>query len=286
MLHEIKEKRLDDLLREMDKLLVAYSGGVDSTFLLFKAVQVVGKANVIAVTGVSETLPQSDLNTINRIIGQLGVAHREVRTKELTDPRFSRNPENRCYYCKDELYSRLTRIAEEKGYPHIIDGTNADDEMDYRPGLVAAREHGILSPLRDAGLTKEEIRSLSRGYGLETWDKPSSPCLSSRFPYGTLITAEKLSQVEKAEAYLRTLGLKEFRVRHLDHTARIELLPTDMSRLLDEKVKGPLVNYFHSLGYIYVTLDLEGFRSGNLNKTINLSSDNKRYVAQGDSGGK
>ncbi len=283
---EIKEKRLDDLLQELGKLLVAYSGGVDSTFLLFKAVQVVGKANVVAVTGVSETLPRNDLNTIHEIIGRLGVAHREVRTKELTDPRFSRNPENRCYYCKDELYSRLTPIAEELGYSHIVDGTNADDEMDYRPGLLAAREHGILSPLRDAGLTKEEIRSLSRSYGLETWDKPSSPCLSSRFPYGTPITLEKLSQVEKAETYLRTLGLKEFRVRHIDQTARIELLPADMSRLLLGEIRGPLVSYFHSLGYIYVTLDLEGFQSGKLNKTINLSSDNKRYVTRGDSGGK
>lgn len=268
-----KKKALDEGLSNLGSVLVAFSGGVDSSFLLYEAIQVLGKENVLAVTGLSETIPQHDQETVSRLVQKLEAAHVTIITKELSDPRFARNPENRCYYCKDELYGKLKPIAKEQGYVHILDGTNADDEKDYRPGQRAAREHEIISPLRDAGLTKDEIRSLSKKYNLETWDKPSSPCLSSRFPYGTLITVDKLSQVEQAEGYLRSLGIRECRVRHMGNTAKIELSIDEMPKILDDGVRNLLIDRFRSIGFLFVTLDLEGFKSGHLNKSLRFASD-------------
>lgn len=260
-----KYERLLTYLRDLESTLVAFSAGVDSTFLLFAARQALGD-KVLAATGLSETYPEEEIAEARQLTEQMGVRHIMVRTEELTDPRYTLNSHQRCFFCKMELYGKLLALARELGFAAVIDGTNADDLSDYRPGLRAAHRLGVRHPLADVGLTKQEIRHLSRLFGLRTWDKPAYACLSSRFPYGTPITVEKLKQVAAAERVLRELGFRAFRVRHHDQIARLELQPEDFARALEHRLE--IAQRLHALGYAFVTLDLEGYRSGSFNRQI------------------
>jgi uncharacterized protein len=247
--------------------LVAYSGGVDSTLLLCVASQVLGK-NVLAVIATSETYPQKEVRAARSLARQLGVDHLVVKTRELENPKFAQNSPLRCYHCKQELFSRLKKIAEERSIPSILDGSNYDDRSDYRPGSKAAKELGIRSPLREAGLTKAEIRALSKASGLPTWDKPSLACLASRFPYDTPIKRRNLVQVGKAEDILRELGLTQVRVRHHGEIARIEVKPAEFGKIMTVKTRERISRHLKKLGYTYITLDLDGYRTGSLNEPL------------------
>jgi len=247
--------------------LIAYSGGVDSTFLLRVASDLLGN-NVMAVTARSETYPSHDLKTVLEIVSMLGVKHRFIDTDELDDPSFFENPPDRCYHCKKGLFLKLKTIAKAEGYRHVIDGSNRDDMEDFRPGIKAAEELGIRSPLKEAGLTKKDIRTLSMQMGLKTWDRPSSPCLSSRFPYGEKITRESLKMVEEAESFIRALGYQQVRVRHHREIARIEIEKKDMERFMRDRQK--VIERLKVIGYPYVCLDLEGYRAGSMNEVLKL----------------
>ncbi|GAW91020.1 ATP-dependent sacrificial sulfur transferase LarE [Calderihabitans maritimus] len=262
---EHKLEKLKNILSEMGGVVIAFSGGVDSTFLTKVAHEVLGD-KALAVTATSETYPQHELEEAKRLAGSLGVRHLIIRSEELEVPGFADNPPDRCYHCKKELFSKLKQVAEEQGLAYIIDGSNADDIHDYRPGMKAIRELGVRSPLREAGLTKEEIRELSRAMNLPTWNKPSFACLSSRFPYGDKITREKLRMVGEAENYLRQLGLEQLRVRHHGQIARIEVKPDAFPLILKEAPN--IVSKLKGLGYNYVTLDLEGYRTGSMNEVL------------------
>jgi len=273
MTSEDKFNRLKETLKKMERVIIAFSGGVDSTFLL-KAASVSGLHDVLAVTGVSESLPENELTFAKDITSTLNIKHREIITDELKNKEYADNPPDRCYYCKKELFGKLKDIAVKEKYPYILDGSNADDDHDWRPGRRAAMEEGVYSPLHDAGLTKNEIRRLSRMLGLPTWDKPATPCLSSRFPYGFKITPEALGKVYNAEQYLKQFGMKELRVRnHLD-VARIEVHPEEFPLIMNDEVREKIVDYLKSIGFKYVTLDLQGFRSGSGNEAI--KKKNKR----------
>jgi uncharacterized protein len=230
---EERYRKLMDIIAGMKSVVVGYSGGVDSSFLLGCCIEALGKDKVLAATAVSETYPQSQLEEAKQVTGILGVEHHLFHTLELEIEGFKENPPNRCYYCKKELYSYLIKLAEERGFRHVVDGSNLDDEGDHRPGMKALEELGIRSPLREAGIGKEEIRYFSRRMSLSTWDKPSFACLSSRFPYGDTITPEKLIMVGKAEEYIRSLGFRQLRVRHHGHTARIEVEPDQIRKLAE-----------------------------------------------------
>lgn len=262
-----KFNKLKEGLRAMESVLIAYSGGVDSTFLL-KTATISGLKDIIAVTASSESLPEEELSFAVDMASSLNVEHRIIFTEELNDDRFSSNPPERCYYCKRELFSKLREIASKEGIRYILDGTNADDMNDWRPGIKAEREFGIISPLRDAGFTKDEIRRLSFSLNLKTWDKPATPCLASRFPYGERITHEALERVKRAERFIKGFGIKDLRVREHGKIARIELLINDFRVLMDEEKRVEIVNFLKSLGYLYVTLDLQGLRSGSLNEML------------------
>jgi len=264
---EEKYQRLRQTIADMGSALVAFSAGVDSTFVLKVAHDVLGD-KVLAVTARSVTYPATELQEARQLAASIGVRHRVVESKEINIPGFSNNPPNRCYYCKTELYDILTDIARQEGIPYILDGTNYDDIRDHRPGMKATEEHGVRSPLKEVGLTKDEIRLLSKRLNLPTWDKPSFACLSSRFPYGDKITVEKLLMVEAAENFLRQFKFKQLRVRHHDKIARIELGKEDMIRVVTTDIGDQIVAKFKELGYTYVTLDLQGYRTGSMNEVL------------------
>ncbi len=268
---EEKERKLEELLKGLKPVVIAFSGGVDSSYLAYKAHQVLG-AEAIAVTAESASVPSQQRRMAARIVSQTGVRHKIIYSRELDRPEYSANPVNRCYYCKDELFAKLRDVAEECGAVAVLDGLNADDLSDFRPGRKAGEEHQVRSPLLEAGLTKNDIRELSRRAGLPTADLPASACLASRFPYGVEITEEKLRTVDQGEEALREMGFEVFRVRHHEHLVRLEFGLEDLKKALNPKTASRLAAEFKSLGYKYVTLDLEGYRTGSANEVLSETS--------------
>lgn len=266
--------KLDSLkqaLTDMESVLIAYSGGVDSTFLLKVAGDVLGE-KVIAITGSSETYTPRELEDSKSNVKLLGAKQVIISTNELSDENFAANPPNRCYFCKKELFSKLVELAKEHGAKWVLDGSNFDDLDDFRPGMEAAAELGVRSPLKEAKLTKDDIRALSKEMGLPTWDKPSAACLSSRFPYGDAITRESLTNVELAEQFIGSYGVRQFRVRVHGDIARIEVPREKMHIFIDADKSAAISARFKELGYTYITLDIQGFRSGSMNEPLKMGS--------------
>ncbi len=255
-----------DVLRSLRSVVVAFSAGTDSTFLLAMAVETLGSKNVLAAIGISPSLPERERLAGRRLARQIGVELIEVETAELSDPNYAGNPTDRCFYCKSNLFERLKRLAAERGYRTVVSGANADDTGDFRPGLKAGKQLGVCSPLLEAGLTKDEIRIASHDMGLETWNKPAMACLASRVPYGDRVTSEKLRRIEQAEYVLNDLGFSQCRVRDHDSLARIEVPVDAIARIME--FRQTLVTSLKSLGYIYITLDMQGFRSGSMNESL------------------
>lgn len=262
-----KLAQLQAIFRDMDQALVAYSGGIDSTLVAKVAHDVLG-SSALAVTANSPSLMPEDFIDAKSQAAAMGIAHKVVETHEMENEQYTSNPVNRCYFCKSELHDTLRPLADQLGYPYVVDGLNADDLQDYRPGIAAAKERGVRSPLAEVGITKLEVREISKQIGLPWWDKPSQPCLSSRFPYGELITTEKLHRVGRAERYMRDLGYRNLRVRSDGETARIELMPAEIQGFVAKVDLPALVEAFQGFGFTYVTLDLEGFSSGKLNRVL------------------
>lgn len=264
---EEKYYKLKDYIKELGSVIIAFSGGVDSTFLSKVCFDVLNDS-AMAVTATSSTYPEREFKEAIELAKDIGIKHKIIHSEELDIKGFKENPINRCYYCKSELYSKLKRVAVEEGFKHIIDGTNADDIGDFRPGRKAAKELGVKSPLLECGFTKQDIRDMSKKLGLPTWDKPAYACLSSRFPYGEEITNKKLKMVEKSEEYLLSLGFTGFRVRHHGDIARIELKQDQIDKMLNHKIREEVSKKLKEIGFKYVSLDLEGYRTGSMNEAV------------------
>ena len=266
MLQE-KYQQLQTIFKEMDRTLIAYSGGVDSALIAKVAQDILGD-RALAITAISPSLLPEELIEAEEQAESMGIVHEIVETQEMENPNYTSNPINRCYFCKSELHDTLRPLALDRGYPYVVDGVNADDLRDYRPGIQAAKERGVRSPLAEVGFSKAEVRELSKQLGLSWWDKPAQPCLSSRFPYGEEITLTKLQRVGRAEIYLRKLGYRNLRVRSEGETARIELPPERIQEFVVNTDLSQVVKAFQDYGFSYVTLDLEGYRSGKLNQVL------------------
>ena len=264
---EQKMDTLRSIIGEMESLIVAYSGGTDSAFLAATASEILGN-KALSVTAKSPSLAPAELRDAGALAEKLGLNHRVIETHEVERDDYAANNPDRCFFCKDELYTYLSDFAKDEEYAVIANGTNIDDLGDFRPGISAAKQYGVRSPMVEANLTKSEIRHLSEGMNLPTWDKPAQACLSSRIPYGTMVTVEALTQIAEAEEYLHSLGIRQLRVRHHDTVARIEVEPEDFLTLSSEEVRTEVVSKFREIGYSYVTLDLQGFRSGSLNEIL------------------
>lgn len=260
--------KLKEILEGLGSIVVAFSGGVDSSFLLKAAKDTLPGENILAVTAVSETYTRSELAQAERFVKSLGIKHKIIFTKELDDPNFSKNPVDRCYYCKKELFSRLKSFMKGNGFRYIIDASNTDDKGDYRPGSKAKAELGIRSPLQEAGMTKKDIRKFSKKLGLETWDMPQMACLASRIPYGEKISKGLLRKIENAESFIRGTGIRQVRVRLHNDIARIEVDKQEIKRFLNKESCGKIVKHLKALGFHYVVLDLEGYRTGSLNEVL------------------
>jgi len=269
---EKKLNRLKESIEKLEKVVVGFSGGVDSTLMLKISIDVLGDKNVWAVTGDSESLMPEELDLCRELASRLGIAsenYLEIKTDELNDPDYRKNPENRCFYCKQELFGRLVEIADKTGAKYVLDGSNADDLDDWRPGREAAKKLNVVSPLADAGFTKDEIREIARELGLPNWEKPALACLASRIPYGSEITAEKLFQVAEAERFIKSLGFSQFRVRHHGEMARIEFVKDEIDRIFEDGLAEKISTRLKSMGFTYITVDLAGYRSGSMNQNIN-----------------